>query len=375
VLHAQWSGTLEVGVARVHYEEFLPSGAASLAPVVRYDGRDLQVVAAGALTRFESENLNGHGMLAASWFAPLGRRLRLEVAGVTSGSAHQTVGSSGMGQGQLRLHALGARRGLWLGGGAGITALGGRGRGSALGEVGGWVGADGLYAQLLARPVATDGLRYADTEAAARWRAGPMELGAQGGLRWGDATAFARSWLGADLALWVRPRLAFTASGGRWLSDPAAGSVGGRQLSFGVRVATRPSMALLAHAAPVRSGAASGPVAIAIPPPERPGTPPASALAFDVVPMEDGQHRLHLLAPEARDVEVIGDFTDWTPVPLRRADGGRWEGAFRLTLGVHRVNVRVNGGPWRVPPGLAATPDDFDGEVGLLVVREPGVTP
>jgi len=40
-----------------------------------------------------------------------------------------------------------------------------------------------------------------------------------------------------------------------------------------------------------------------------------------------------------------------------------------LAAGVHRVNVRVDGGEWRVPTGLSAVDDDFEGKVGLLVVR------
>jgi hypothetical protein len=38
------------------------------------------------------------------------------------------------------------------------------------------------------------------------------------------------------------------------------------------------------------------------------------------------------------------------------------------THGLYRIDVRVDGGAWTVPPGLAAVPDDFGGEVGLLVV-------
>jgi hypothetical protein len=40
-----------------------------------------------------------------------------------------------------------------------------------------------------------------------------------------------------------------------------------------------------------------------------------------------------------------------------------------IAPGVHRVNVRADGGPWRPPPGLSVVRDEFGGEVGLLVVR------
>ena len=64
----------------------------------------------------------------------------------------------------------------------------------------------------------------------------------------------------------------------------------------------------------------------------------------------------------------MGDFTDWEPVALRRADG-RWTLELALAPGVHRLNVRVDGGEWRVPPSLTGVDDGFGGRVGLLVVR------
>ena len=40
----------------------------------------------------------------------------------------------------------------------------------------------------------------------------------------------------------------------------------------------------------------------------------------------------------------------------------------QATPGVHHVSVRVDGGKWIAPPGLAAIDDDFAGQAGLLVV-------
>jgi len=52
-----------------------------------------------------------------------------------------------------------------------------------------------------------------------------------------------------------------------------------------------------------------------------------------------------------------------------RAGRDEWRMAIAIAPGVHRVNLRVNDGPWSVPPGLTPVRDDFGGEVGLLVVR------
>ena len=61
--------------------------------------------------------------------------------------------------------------------------------------------------------------------------------------------------------------------------------------------------------------------------------------------------------------------TDWQPIQLRRANGDFWEVTVRITSGVHRVNVRLNGGSWIVPRGLRAEEDEFGGSIGVLVVR------
>jgi 1,4-alpha-glucan branching enzyme len=75
-----------------------------------------------------------------------------------------------------------------------------------------------------------------------------------------------------------------------------------------------------------------------------------------------------VLAPDARRVEIAGDFTDWQPVPMERVPAGRWRFDVRLAPGVHQLNVRVDGGAWEVPAGLASLRDEFSGGVGLLVV-------
>jgi hypothetical protein len=69
----------------------------------------------------------------------------------------------------------------------------------------------------------------------------------------------------------------------------------------------------------------------------------------------------------ARSVEVMGDFTDWRPVPMTRTLGDVWSLTTAIPAGVHQVNLRLNGGAWSVPPGLPRADDGFGGEVGILV--------
>jgi hypothetical protein len=45
-----------------------------------------------------------------------------------------------------------------------------------------------------------------------------------------------------------------------------------------------------------------------------------------------------------------------------------FEHAFTLTTGTHRVDVRIDGGPWRPAANTPAEDDDLGGRAGLLVV-------
>ena len=90
---------------------------------------------------------------------------------------------------------------------------------------------------------------------------------------------------------------------------------------------------------------------------------------FVVDPVRPGVYRLVLSVPRAQSVELSGDFTNWKPLPLVRGAGGAWTITLPLAEGTHRVNARIDGGAWIVPPGLTTMTDDFAGEVGLLVIE------
>lgn len=84
--------------------------------------------------------------------------------------------------------------------------------------------------------------------------------------------------------------------------------------------------------------------------------------------LDDGRFLLRLRA-RARSVELRCDATDWNPVRAERTEAEAWEVVLPLSPGVHRVAVRLDGGPWRPPAGLPTAADDFGGEVGLIVVE------
>jgi hypothetical protein len=90
---------------------------------------------------------------------------------------------------------------------------------------------------------------------------------------------------------------------------------------------------------------------------------------FRVVPRNAGQYVLRVRVPHARTVELSADFTDWKPVSLSRVATDLWEATVAITPGTHQVNIRINGERWSAPPGVPAVEDEFNGTVGLLVVR------
>ncbi|HYV96227.1 MAG TPA: glycogen-binding domain-containing protein [Gemmatimonadaceae bacterium] len=131
-------------------------------------------------------------------------------------------------------------------------------------------------------------------------------------------------------------------SGGTQLADPLRGTPQWKFVSAGIRFANlRPPEGIPAGR--------RGPV-------------------VDVVRTDNGMVRVSvatLLA--AQQVEITGTLTKWSPVALQRAGDG-WEITFAAPPGLHRVQIRVNGGEWRVPINLPAARDEFGGRSGVIVL-------
>lgn len=85
-----------------------------------------------------------------------------------------------------------------------------------------------------------------------------------------------------------------------------------------------------------------------------------------------GATRITLRAPDARRVELAGDFTKWQPVPATRAANGVWYVDVRLSPGQYRYAFRVDGAAWRIPAGATAVDDGFGGRSASLTVGDRG---
>jgi hypothetical protein len=89
-------------------------------------------------------------------------------------------------------------------------------------------------------------------------------------------------------------------------------------------------------------------------------------------PLPRGATRLSIRAPEARRVDVAGDFNDWRATPASRAPDGVWYVDLRLAPGQYRYAFRINGSVWRVPDGATAVEDGFGGKSAWVTVSVAG---
>jgi hypothetical protein len=90
---------------------------------------------------------------------------------------------------------------------------------------------------------------------------------------------------------------------------------------------------------------------------------------FESRPAPGGLQKIIIRVGGVESVEVMGDFSDWSPLVVSRKGRDLWELSIPMSPGSHQINVRVDGGQWMAPPGIPAMHDSFGGDVGLLIVR------
>jgi hypothetical protein len=185
-----------------------------------------------------------------------------------------------------------------------------------------------------------------DAEVALHWGAGRVAMRGVIGTRFSTSHQPNETWGHVQSVVSLAPDIALIAAAGIHPSSVAYGVTRARFVNLGFRVA--PSALL--H------------------PPLPAGVRPAAA-AFEVGAADGNRRTLRIRVPNARTVELSGDFTGWKPVALTRTGSDRWEATLPMTAGMHRLAIRVNGEAWAPPPGVAAVPDEFQGTVGVIVVR------
>lgn len=354
---AQSAVHFEAGGARVRYGDTLDVTAGTLS------------AAASSLTRTTSLSglLAGSSTEGSSWtmFAAAQGSLFTPARGSWRGEFHGGGSFSTFGSGAGSAQALAGARahftrgaaGVWLGATAGNVKDPIGWRSTTAGEIGGWTQLGLTVAQLVVMPVRIAGdVRHTDVEATARFANDRADVLAAAGMRTGIA-GYDESpdpWASVNVTAWMRPTIGITAGLGSYPSDPGQDLPAARYVTLGVRIAPgsarRPATVLSAD---VLSAS--------------PSTAPP---ALTVVEGSSGRRTIRFRsAYAARSVEIMGDFTDWTPVRMDPTQSpGGWTISLPIGSGVHQVNVRLDGGEWTVPAGLTTVKDEFGGSVGILLV-------
>ena len=364
-LDAQVSVSADATVATVRYNGFLRSGVLLLTPVARVDYPLFSLTGRGTFSRFESGNHSTDLVVAASVFTP---RLNAWQAELTAdgGISHYLQSNNGYGSVGARLHRTGARSGFWLGGERVSVTTGTTPDESSRREIGTWA-RTGPFALSFAvtrtktREVVSDEtgnrtehVAYYDAGAHARWEREWLQLTASLGARAGDPIIGARQWGDVSATMWLNRRLAIVLGHGTYPVDLAQRAPGGRYSALSMRIATRP---------PALRDALARSVRLPTPSLVRP-----VVASFDAKRNRDGTVRIRVRAPGASSVELVGDFSDWDPLSLERTVGDTWQIVLPLASGTHRLNIRVDGGEWGVPPGIGTKLDEFGEVVGLLLI-------
>jgi hypothetical protein len=185
------------------------------------------------------------------------------------------------------------------------------------------------------------GVSVVDRAIAASWAAGPAVLGASVGTR--DATDEHAQFGSVGATIRVGRTVAVQAMAGSYPSSRVLGTLGGRYASLG----------LVLRGAASNAASSAGEEQVAVH-----GAPPVPA----------GATRLVLRAPDARRVELAGDWNRWAATPATRGGDGRWYVDVRLPRGEYRYAFKVDGERWAVPDGVVAVDDGFGGRSALLTV-------
>ena len=88
-------------------------------------------------------------------------------------------------------------------------------------------------------------------------------------------------------------------------------------------------------------------------------------------PMTKQKVTFSCIAPEAKSVQVLGDFTGWqqAPIDLKKSKGGSWKKTVSLAPGRYAYRLRVDG-QWQDDPECKLRePNTFGGENCVCVVN------
>jgi hypothetical protein len=362
-LAGQATPMLDAGMSGVHYDGYLTTGSAYLAPGFRFTHPNLTVAAQGSWIVFESGNSILQGTGAGAWLTPRLGPLQGELGGFGGISKYTAAPTAGYALGRARAHLTGRIGSGWIGGWVG----GSYGRSSTanfgydVGELAGgaWAASHQVSGAVALTWSSVADSGYLDLTGTARWATRLVEIDGLLGVRTWSQGGGKGVYGGVDARIPVDRRLAVLLSAGRTPSDYVRGILASKYVTVGLRV--------VPFLGPVRPAAAlTDELRREARPPE---VTPAATAPLLALASADGETRtIRVEAPGAQTIEIAADFTDWQPLPLLRVSGGTWEITLRIPAGSYRVDVRADGGPWLAPRGTRLERDEFGSEVGILVV-------
>src|SRR2546425_1055766 len=251
-LCAQVTANVEAGISDVQYDEFLASAAASISPTMRWEhprGRGF-VSARGTYLRFESGRRSLDGSANASWFAPLARHWRGEVAAAAGASDYANFARFNHGGVDARLHLTDGNRRGWCRATLGRSSFGSGPRPVTVVALGVWLlRTDRTFFVSLDRSFVGE-TAYTYFRSSARWRGASIALegivGARLWSRGGGRGVFGQG----SATLTLGRQAALVVSAGRYPTDAVSGSIAGRYVTAALRLG---SISVRRPAAPVFS--------------------------------------------------------------------------------------------------------------------------
>jgi hypothetical protein len=357
-------GSIDAGALSMRYADSVNASGIAVTPAFWTESRLSSLAASGTLTQFSAGGWSAQGSTSASLFTPRIGPLLGEIEGGAGGSTHKDGARTGQLLGTGRLHLAGRNSGIWLGGGLGSTWDGDAWRNVRQAEAAGWTRFGSASAFVSATPVVVDdSIRYTDAEVAGSINLARFELGGSAGFRSGNRLptlgGTAKSWGSVSATGWIANHIAIVGSAGTYPVDLTQGFPGGRFASLGIRLGARRFPPATSAVSEIDD----------LPATTAPRRGAAGITRFETRNVAGRTREIRILAPSATQLDLMGDFTGWKPVALRKSADGWWTVSLPITPGIHEMNARMDGGRWVTPPGLAVKSDEFGGSVAILVIR------
>lgn len=324
------------------------------------------------------------GVAVASWLRRLGGPVTFELTGGLEGQHRlgRVDAASALGGG--RLHLQSRRSGLWLGASAGSNYLGQlqrlelgawRSIGPLSIQVQGWqtsnrfsIASTGdtapTFPDTLNPSPETNSRRNqvrstTDLGVWTHWAGGRSEVRLASGMRFGTLGStrpgsltstpggkrVSSSWWSVEGTYWMMDRLALVTSVGQSPIDPTVSGSGEQFVRVGFRASLHLRQSPERFVLPLRQ----------------------STGLFRTRVLPGNEVEFLLRAPDAGRVELMADFTGWEPVTMELGQG-RWQVKLQVPPGMHRINVRYDGGAWQAPPDTRIVRDEFGQESGEVVL-------